>query len=280
MLKTLKSHVKRAIGWQPDRAIVAPTVDYPTVQLTFWSPHGAINFGDFLSRVIVELALAERGMTLGDEAKADRQMLAIGSVMHFARTDAVIWGTGVNGKIDAAANTAERLDVRAVRGPLTREFLMKRGIPVPEIYGDPALLLKRLSRGRFKPTGSARTIFVPNLNDMSHIADIDLAGLPVVSPKRSWNRCISDILDASFVVSSSLHGVIIAETFGIPARYVRLTDSEHTFKYEDYYLGSGRAGFAPARSIGHALELGGEPLPNFDPEPLLAAFPYDLWDLK
>jgi len=44
------------------------------------------------------------------------------------------------------------------------------------------------------------------------------------------------------IVSSSLHGIIIAETFGIPTAWLRCSDKivGGEFKYHDYYLGSGR----------------------------------------
>src|SRR5882757_7356873 len=72
---------------------------YPKVDLTYWSPAGGVNFGDFLSQVVVDLMLAKRGMTLGDETNRKCQLLAIGSILHFARDGAIIWGAGVNGKI-------------------------------------------------------------------------------------------------------------------------------------------------------------------------------------
>jgi pyruvyltransferase len=221
--------------------------------------------------------LARHGLTLGDETKDRHRLFAIGSVLHFASDGAVIWGSGVNGKIPADRHTFRNLDVRAVRGPFTRGFLMERSIAVPEVYGDPGLLLPHLTPGRFVATREKGPVFVPNLNDLTVLNEIKGHSVPIISPVTSWNRCISALLQHSLVLSSSLHGIVIAEAYGIPARYVRLTDEENLFKYRDYYAGTGRAQFSYASSIAEGLEMGGETAPIFDPEPLLRAFPFELW---
>ena len=74
-----------------------------------------------------------------------------------------------------------------------------------------------------------------------------------------------------------MHGLVIAEAFGIPARYIRHSDFEHLFKYEDYVLGTGRSELAYATSFDEALEMGGMPPARFDSDRIMAAFPYDLW---
>jgi pyruvyltransferase len=79
------------------------------------------------------------------------------------------------------------------------------------------------------------------------------------------------------VVASSLHGVVVAEAFGVPARFVRLSETESLLKYEDYLLGTGRTDEPFAKSIDEALDMGGMPPPRFDAEGLMAAFPFDLW---
>jgi len=195
--------------------------------------------------------------------------------MHCARTGDVVWGSGVNGKVVEAEHRFTQLDVRAVRGPLSREFLLARGITVPEIYGDPALLLPTLFPGRFNPSGSISHVVVPNLYDLKFVRERRVPN--VVSPLDSWNLCVARILEARLVIASSLHGIVIAEAFGIPARYVRFSDIEKPFKYDDYMLGTGRGRIEAACSIAQALEMGGQPSPVFDAQRLLGAFPLDLW---
>lgn len=249
---------------------------YPHVDLFFWKPEcGQLNFGDHLARVIVTKLLASQGHLLEEETAESHRLFAVGSVLHFAQDGDVVWGSGVNGKVDPRQHRFRKLDVRAVRGPLTREFLMARGITVPEVFGDPALLLPTLFPQRFARHVKSRYVVVPNLHDLKLAQEARMRH--VVSPMWSWNRCVTAILEGELVISSSLHGIIIAEAYGIPARYLRLSDTENIYKYNDYMLGTGRGAIEPAGSVEEALEMGGMPPPVFDPEALLAAFPFDLW---
>lgn len=250
---------------------------YPHIELFFWRPDdGTLNFGDYLSVVVVDHLLRHFGYTLADEVPSQRRMFAIGSVLHYARNGDVIWGSGVNGRPgqDDLNRRVQHLDVRAVRGPRTREILQRRGIAVPEVFGDPALLLPQLFPNRFRATAKRPWVFVPNLHDLSLV---DRTADTVVSPLGSWNRRIDAILEAELVLASSLHGIIVAEAFGVPARYVRLSSGESEFKYRDYYEGSGRFDVEFASSIDEGREMGGAARLNFDHHALMGAFPIDLW---
>lgn len=247
---------------------------YPQVEVYSWTARGeSINFGDYLSRVIVERLLAERALERGEEVARRARLFAIGSVLHFATDGDTIWGSGVNGKIAEESYHFQTLDVRAVRGPKTAEFLRRRGIAVPDVFGDPALLLPDLFGDRFQPRPAGGPIFIPNLNDYGTFD----CPIPLVSPLRGWNYVVEHILGAELVLSSSLHGIIIAEAFGIPALYVRLSEREALFKYEDYVLGTGRGRLEYATSIAKGLKKGGMSGIRWDSAPLKAAFPYDLW---
>lgn len=261
---------------QQSRPAFAPPLPYPHVELFHWSPSdGSINFGDRLSEIVCRQLLANRQLSLDDEVMRSSRLLAIGSILHFAEEGNHIWGSGWNGKVAEEHFKPRQLSVHAVRGPLTAEFLRKRGIHVPDVFGDPALLVPQLFTDRFRPQPTEDYVFVPNLHDIRLMEEHP----GMVSPLWGWNAVIKAILNARLVLASSLHGLIVAEAFGIPARYVRLSQTEDLFKYMDYYLGSGRteAEFVFAESIGEGLEMGGAPPLRYDPAPLMEAFPLELW---
>ncbi len=160
-------------------------------------------------------------MTLDDEVKPTRRLLGIGSILHFANDGDVIWGSGINGKVASGDIPARQLDIRAVRGPKTAARLRDMGMSVPNVFGDPALLVPRLFKDRFVPTPNRDYVIVPNLHDLPLVTD----QTRLVSPLWGWNRCIEEILSAKFVIASSLHGLILAEAFGVPARYLRLSET-------------------------------------------------------
>lgn len=247
---------------------------YPEVNLFSWEPSdGRRNFGDHLSKVIVQSTAAHYGLSLEDEVARERRLLAIGSIAHFANDGDVLWGTGVNGKMPLELITARRLDVRAVRGPKTASVLQDMGISVPEVYGDPGLLVPRFFGKRFPVKPVAPFILVPNLHDLPLVHDHPA----LVSPLLGWNRVVAAITSSAFVISSSLHGIVIAEAFGIPARYIRLSETEDQFKYDDYAQGTGRMSLDPAHSVEEALEMGSHDPITFDANSLVSAFPNDLW---
>lgn len=111
--------------------------------LFWWEPADGKtqNAGDHLSRVIVERMLDLYDKQLDEKLSKKNKLLAIGSVMHFAKDADTIWGTGINGKVPDNTHKFQKLDVRAVRGPLTKNYLEKKGITCPSVYGDPGLLL-------------------------------------------------------------------------------------------------------------------------------------------
>lgn len=238
-----------------------------------------VNFGDYLSLKLVERIVGGpvREYKPGSQFK-ERKFLAIGSILTFARNNDVVWGSGINGKLLTLKNYKfTQLDVRAVRGPLTRQFLIKNfKIACPKIYGDPALLVPYFfPEFKKKKNPSHQYIIIPHYSER-HLFPLDKYE-QVVYPTDPWDIVIEKILDSKFVISSSLHGIIIAEAFGIPARLLKVTHNEPLFKYIDYYLGTHRPDFRIAFSVEEALKMGGEKPMLCDLEKLYEAFPREFW---
>ncbi len=231
-----------------------------------------------MSVSIVERILDRAIVTTSTAPLGHKKFLAIGSIVNYAEEGDVLWGTGVNGKYREKTDYPfHSLDVRAVRGPLSRQFLQEVGIDCPEVYGDPTLLLPKLFP-EFQKANSPEFEYVV----IPHFSDEALfQALPnIVSVKEEWHVVVAKILNSKFVISSALSGIIVAEAFGIPARLIvspHENSTETLFKYSDYYYGTNRFNYRYATTIEEALKMGGEPMPECDLNKLLEAFPYDLF---
>lgn len=244
--------------------------------LYYWQSSKFTNFGDYISLKLVERIVG--GEVRVCAPRGEKKLLAIGSVLRIAGTDDVLWGTGMNAKrLDYKEYKFKRLDIRAIRGPKTREFLKKTfNIDCPQIYGDPALLLPYFfPEFKKKENPEKDYIVIPHYSEV-HLFPKEL--FPnVVYPTDPWRDVIRQILNSKFVIASSLHGLVVADAYGIPARWLRVTENEPLFKYFDYYQGTNRPECAFASSIEEALEMGGERPHECDLKSLYYAFPFEFW---
>ncbi|MBV7432431.1 polysaccharide pyruvyl transferase family protein [Dermabacteraceae bacterium P13115] len=210
-----------------------------------------------------------REMAGGARAPKRGQLGAIGSIMHMLPQGTTVWGPGVNGK-HLDLELPRDLDIRAVRGPRTRQYLMERGYRVPEIFGDPGLLLPQIT-GAEKLAPNREVTIIANLNDVRFENDPR-----TLSALVSLKDFTDGIRRSEFIVASSLHGIIFADAYGIPVCPL-VTEAEPLFKYLDYFEGTGRSQVKFAHTVEEALDLGPVPQLEWDPRPLIEAFPSDLW---
>ena len=222
------------------------------------------------------------------EPLPDTRLLALGSIFHNIKQGDVVWGTGINPKWQSLHTPCVQPDIRAVRGPLTRNFLQRRyGWEVPEIYGDPAILMPELFP-ELKPKPLKDYTVILQHNDEEYAREIQKSDNNNIfycqrPHRKPWREVIDNILAARLVISSSLHAIIIAEMFGIPARWLAnpelpSTETEAVFKFNDYYMSSGREPYQLSLSVEQALNHGGTEKPSgLNKKLLLEAFPRELF---
>ncbi|MBS0585487.1 MAG: polysaccharide pyruvyl transferase family protein [Verrucomicrobia bacterium] len=247
------------------------------IPLYYWRKPNFQNFGDHISHYIVERIVGSPITIFQKTDIVPKRLLAVGSLLGAARQNDVLWGTGMNGKIKPEDYQFTNLDIRAIRGPLTRKFVMDNfQISCPDIYGDPGLLFPYLfPEFTRNPEPSIDVLIIPHYSEERLFPKS--AYNHVVYPTEPWDQVIRKILDSKFVISSSLHGLIIAEAYGIPARYLRVTENEPLLKYQDYYAATNRCQFSYATSLLDAIHMRGERPYECDLQKLYDAFPFDLW---
>jgi pyruvyltransferase len=165
------------------------------------------------------------------------------------------------------------LDVRAVRGPRTRKFLLECNIKCPAIYGDPAIIMPEI----YNPENIKKDrdyILIQHFAETK--AETNLPTLNILT--NNYKHFIDEICRSRVVISSSLHGIILAETYGVPAVWLKLNNMDPV-KYYDWYESTGRYGIEPTLSLEDALACKPPELPNLENmrRQIKDVFPYDLY---
>lgn len=184
----------------------------------------------------------------GAVAPPHRLHVTCGSILQkLSRPDvAVVWGSGV---IDSGDSFARPAEVHAVRGPCTQEALDRQGYPVPDVLGDPGLCLPLvLDPGPREITH--------RLGLVSHVVDREFwarnadylpGSVRLIHMDRPLGEIVADIVACEAILSSSLHGVILAHAYGVPASVAapcsRALHGDGV-KFRDYYRSVGMD-FAP-----------------------------------
>ena len=198
----------------------------------FWMT--SANFGDNCNLLLLaELSGCPVVFTAIDEPV--RKVVAVGSILNWCDSHCVAWGPGLASASDCVNPHA---DIRATRGPLSRQRARECGNKSSPALGDPVLLLPKV----FRPIVEKkyRLGIVPHYVDQLKVGR--MAGnrweeTGVVNVFESPEKVVRAILSCERIVSSSLHGIIAAHAYGIPAQWVSFGGpiGGDGMKFRDYF---------------------------------------------
>lgn len=235
--------------------------------------HDFKNLGDNISPILVEYAANTYGIDINKPIKSTQHLYAVGSIITAGAQDCTIWGSGILNTKILGRMKSRKLDVRAVRGPLTRLILLEHGYEVPEVYGDPAILMPLI----YNPSVDKKypVSVITHMNEVDYSLNKEIHQINIKTD--DYKTFVDEIKSSELIISSSLHGIIFAEMYGVKA--ILLKPKADLFKYYDYYYSTGRLCFPVATSIEEALHMEPCSIPHFDSmrEKLLKAFPNDLY---
>jgi len=188
-----------------------------------------------------------------------------------------VWGCGVE-----SFNVDPHIpkEVFAVRGRLSKEYIISSGGYCPDVFGDPALLLPLV----YKPKIKRKYKFgiVPHWTDTQKAID-DYGDDPdtlVIPMTDEVEKVIDSICSCDQILSSSLHGLVTADAYQIPNKWVLLGNSVpgKGFKFKDYWSGVYVEPYEPIdmrnKIVLKSIPSFGWTKINFKPEKLLAACPF------
>lgn len=211
------------------------------LHLYWWSKKGdKENYGDILGYYLVD-KLSQKKIVRVIQPRGGRwykwikkHYVTVGSIISVVSRRSVVWGSGII-KENAIVDKAKFL---AVRGPRTRKRLLELGYKVPEIYGDPALLLPLLI-----PNTLAKKYtlgIIPHYVDYDEISNVfssreDIKVIDLLT--NDVEKTTKEIMECETIISSSLHGVIVSHAYQIPAVWIKFSDklSGDNVKFYDYY---------------------------------------------
>lgn len=183
------------------------------------------NFGDVLTANILKHYGIEYQHT---NKQKEANYFSTGSIVRLAK-NATVLGSGI---IRQGEDLDPNNTYRFVRGPLTRKRILECGGSCPEIYGDPALLLPRFCSSSEK---KYKVGLIPHYQDYKRVKEQykDYHVINVVN--NNPLEVAKEISSCEKIISSSLHGIISAHAYDIPAARVIFSKLHGDgSKFEDY----------------------------------------------
>ena len=212
----------------------------------FWcKKKGVINFGDYLGPYLYKKITGINPVyTKSTNNTNDPVYLTVGSILqqNFCKENAIVWGSGI---ITKSAKFSRPLSIKSVRGPFTHLRCTKLGYNCPKIYGDPALLLPKFYNSNI--TKKFKIGLVPHNNDYNDVikiygldANIQIINLNMNSPY-DIETIIDKINECEYIISSSLHGIIVSHAYNIKCRWAKFEKQIYgdDIKFLDYYYSQG-----------------------------------------
>lgn len=198
------------------------------------------NFGDELSKFITyNLINKNRYDLVYNKDNIEINLVCIGSYIHMAKDNSYIFGSGIR---THDCNINKNLKVFAIRGPLSKKNLEDRNIYVPNVFGDPALLLSYFYKPVINKNLNLYIGVIPHKSNYNkYINKINTNKFILIDPTDKWENVINIICSCKSIISSSLHGLICSDAYNIPNIWLdEYKLPEGDFKFKDYFLSQKR----------------------------------------
>lgn len=165
---------------------------------------------------------------------SNKVILSIGSILVYKEDRrVVVWGSGILNKTSNFGNA----NFVAVRGYRTIDKLRELNYNIPEVVGDPALLLPRVYMA--KNPKKYKLGIIPHFRHYSDLKKLENDYIKVIDLCGKVEDVIEDMNSCEFTISTSLHGIIVSHAYGIPSLWIDFKSENKlagdNIKFDDYF---------------------------------------------
>lgn len=210
------------------------------IPVFYWD--GVPNFGDTIGPYLVSKITKKPVFNIFKKEVSG--LMAVGSILQLIdRKNMVVWGSGL---IDKPSNELiknlkkYKPKILSLRGKQTAHYLSNAGVDVPDesTYGDPALVLPRFYQP--KVTQKRRIGLCPHyIHKKYFLSDtFDDEIFNIIDVQLEMKNVINQICSSKVCISTSLHGLIIAQAYNIPWVWLEIQDENlagDEFKFNDFF---------------------------------------------
>jgi pyruvyltransferase len=200
------------------------------------------NWGDSINEFIFESILVRKVYSANKVFNFKNQEIitGIGSVLNSKLTNYSIWGSGFLSEKHTLIHSPN--EVLAVRGKLTQKKIQSLFGKTTGLLGDPGLLFREF----YNPNHSKefQLGIIPHFKELDEkvISDIQIkfgSDINIISPTLDIFEFADEVSKCENILSSSLHGLVLAESYGIPTSRIAISNKliGGDYKFEDYYSG-------------------------------------------
>lgn len=208
-------------------------IDISNVKIPFYYYNENNNFGDLITPYFLNKYCGNNSYEFSFNDNTAK-IISCGSIMRLCNENTIVYGSGIR-DIDQNINKGI---IQFVRGPLTRERLLKIGCYCPPVYGDPGLLLPLYYKPNINKTHK--------LGIIPHYIHYDIVSKMYKNSNKikiinlmndNIELVINEILSCEKIISSSLHGLIVSDAYKIPNKWVKFNNKINgdDTKFYDYF---------------------------------------------
>lgn len=203
----------------------------------FWFRKGKYNFGDWLLPYMIKKCSNISPKYTVPKLSKNKVLQGAGSTLHHSSKNSIVWGSGT---MNAKQKVIQPYHILSVRGPLTKKRMNELKIECPENYGDSGLLLPLF----YKNENIKKTYdlgIVPHISQYEKVKKVyeknkKVNVIDLTHP--NIEETIDEFLKCRYVASSSLHGLITADAYSIPCKWIKFDNNlvGDDTKFKDYLL--------------------------------------------